>query len=73
LYQCSYLLGALQLKALREEVVGRGKMSDGEFNDTILEYHAIPLELIRDGMLNLPLARNTRASWKFAGDRPAVP
>jgi hypothetical protein len=68
LYQCSYLLGALQLKALREEVVGRGKMSDGEFNDTILE-----LELIRDGMLNLPLARNTRASWKFAGDRPAVP
>ena len=73
LYQCSYLLGALQLKALREEVVGRGKMSDAEFNDTILEYHAIPAELIRDGMLNLPLARNTRAGWKFAGDRPAVP
>ena len=25
----------------------------------------VPIELIRAGMLNLPLARNTKAAWRF--------
>lgn len=72
LYECSYLLGGLQLKALHEAMVGTGKTSDREFNDALLEYNAIPIELIRAEMLGLPLTRATRASWKFAGDLPAA-
>jgi len=66
LYQCGYMIGGLQLRALRQELVGAGKMTDKEFNDTVLTYNAIPIELIRAGMLDLPLARDTRAIWRFA-------
>lgn len=71
LYQCGYMIGGLQLRALRRELVESGQMTDREFNDTVLTYHAIPVELIRAGMLPAPLARTSRASWKFAGDIPA--
>ena len=65
LYQCGYMMGGLQLRALRQEIVGAGKMSDQEFNDTVLTYNTMPIELIRAGMLNLPLARDTKSSWRF--------
>ena len=61
------MLGGLELRALREEVVGAGKMTDQQFNDTVLTYNSMPIELIRAGMLILPLTRDTKAAWKFAG------
>lgn len=72
LYQAGYMLGGLQLRALREELVGAGKMTEQQFHDTVLTYHSMPIELIRAGMLNLPLTRETKAAWKFAGpaERP---
>lgn len=72
LYQCGYMIGGLQLRALRTEMVGAGRMIDRQFNDAVLTYNAIPIELIRAGMLNAPLTRATKASWKFAGEHPAV-
>lgn len=68
LYQCGYLLGGMQLHALRHEIVDQGKMTDRQFNDTVLTYGTIPVEMIRAGMLNLPLTRNTKPSWKFADE-----
>jgi uncharacterized protein (DUF885 family) len=65
LYQCGYMIGGLQLNALRKEIVGSGKMTDRQFNDTVLTYNTMPVELIRAGMLNLPLTRETKASWRF--------
>jgi hypothetical protein len=56
----------MQLHALRDEIVGSGKMTDKQFNDTVLTYNAIPIEFIRAGMLNLPLTRETQPSWRFA-------
>ena len=50
LYQCAYMIGGLQLRALHKELVGGGKMSDWEFHDAVLTYNAIPIELIRAGM-----------------------
>ena len=67
LYQCGYMIGGLQLNALRKEMVGSGKMSDKQFNDTVLTYNTMPVELIRAGMLNLPLTRDTKPSWRFYG------
>ncbi len=72
LYQCGYMIGGLQLRALRRELVESGKMTDRQFNDAVLSCNAIPVELIRAGMLNVPLSRTSQASWKFAGAAPAA-
>ena len=65
LYQAGYMIGGLQLNALRKEIVGTGKMSEKQFNDTVLTYNSMPIELIRAGMLNLPLTRETKPAWRF--------
>ena len=72
LYQCGYMIGGLQLRALREEVVGKGKMTDRQFNDEVLKSGPIPIEFIRAAMLNVPLKRDTKSSWKFAGEKPGA-
>ena len=66
LYQSGYTVGALQLRALHREVVGKGQMTAKQFHDALLTYGPIPIELIRAGMLNLPLTRSTRSGWRFA-------
>jgi uncharacterized protein (DUF885 family) len=68
LYPAAYTLGALQLEALHHELVGSGKMTDQAFHDAVLSEGAIPLELIRARLLNLPLTRDTRSTWRFAGE-----
>lgn len=65
LYQCAYLIGALQLWALRQECVGSGRMSDRTFHDAVLRENAIPIELIRARLLGLPLTRDYRPCWQF--------
>ena len=70
LYQCSYMIGGLQLRALHAEMVGPAKMTEKEFNDTVLTYGPIPIELIRAGMSNVLLTRETQPRWKFAGVNP---
>ncbi len=65
LYQCGYMIGGMQLNALRKEIVGAMKMTDRQFNDTVLTYNSMPIELIRAGMLNLPLTRDTKSTWRF--------
>lgn len=70
LYQCGYMIGGLQFRAMRKELVDSGKMTNRQFHDTILTYGPIPVELIRTGMENLPLSKDSKASWKFAGEEP---
>jgi uncharacterized protein (DUF885 family) len=60
------MIGGKQLYALHKEIVGTRKMSEREFHDTVLSYGPIPVELIRAGMLNQRLARDTKSTWKFA-------
>jgi uncharacterized protein (DUF885 family) len=68
LYQCGYMIGGLQLRAMRKELVDSGKMTNRQFHDTLLTYGSIPVELVRDGMLNKTLKADSGAEWKFAGD-----
>lgn len=65
LYQCAYMLGALQLRALREEVVGAGKMPDKQFNDAVLHENSIPIEMIRADLTGQKLTRDFKSSWRF--------
>jgi len=73
LYQASYLLGGLQLAALREEVVSTGKMVEQDFNDRVLQEGPIPIELIRSSLLGLSLTRDAAPVWRFmsTGSTPA--
>ncbi|MFA7003060.1 MAG: DUF885 family protein [Verrucomicrobiia bacterium] len=72
LYQAGYMLGGLQLRALHDEMVRPGKLTEQKFNDAVLMENAMPIELLRAALLKLPLARDMQPSWKFAGVNPAV-
>lgn len=68
LYQLAYMTGALQLYALHNEMVVKGKMTDRQFNDAYLHTGNIPIELFRAILLNKKLPENYVAQWKFMDD-----
>jgi uncharacterized protein (DUF885 family) len=70
LYQCAYLLGGLQFRALNKELVGAGKMTARAFHDWILKENRIPVEMVRAVLTRQKLARNFGPSWKFYGPNP---
>lgn len=65
LYQIAYMVGALQFRALRAELVGTGKMGEKEFHDRILTGGSMPVEIIRARLAGLRLAPGYKASWRF--------
>jgi uncharacterized protein (DUF885 family) len=65
LYQAAYMIGGLQLRALRKELVGSGKMTNRQFNDAVIRQGNIPNEMIRAALANVKLTRDYTASWKF--------
>jgi dipeptidyl-peptidase-4 len=65
LYQAAYMVGGLQLRALRRELVGTGKMSDRDFHDAVLRENAIPIELIRASLTGADIRRDHAPSWRF--------
>lgn len=69
LYQCGYMLGGMQLRALHQELTTDGKMSEQQFHDAVLELGPVPVELIRATMKDLPLNATYTAQWRF-DDRP---
>jgi len=70
LYQAGYLLGALQLKSLRKELVDSKQMTQKSFHDEILRMGSMPIELIRLGLTKQKLTRDMSIDWKFYGDLP---
>ncbi|MGD9690570.1 MAG: DUF885 family protein [Phycisphaerales bacterium] len=71
LYQCGYMIGGLQLRALWREAVGPSTapaMTEKQFNDAVLNAGTIPIELLRAELLGparVPLTRDAEASWRF--------
>jgi uncharacterized protein (DUF885 family) len=70
LYQAAYMLGGLQIRALRQELVGPGKMTDRAFHDAILQANRMPIALVRASLTRQPLARDFHSDWKFYGPNP---
>ena len=68
LYQCAYLLGGLQLRGLRRELVDSKKMTDRQFHDAVLKTNRIPIEMVRASLTSQKLTRDFRSAWKFYGD-----
>lgn len=65
LYQAAYMLGALQIWRLREELVDTGKMKERAFHDALLKEGPIPIEVLRAILTKTKLPRDFSTSWRF--------
>jgi len=65
LYQCAYMLGALQFRAMRHELVDSGKMTDRQFHDVILEENMMPLPILRALLTGEKLTPEWKPRWHF--------
>jgi uncharacterized protein (DUF885 family) len=67
LYQAAYMLGGLQFRALHQELVGSGRMTDRGFHDAVLQGGRMPVEMVRARLTGARLTRDYRANWRFSG------
>ena len=70
LYQCSYMIGALQLQALQREATANNRMTVKAFNDAVLRQGPIPIELIRANLLGVTLSPTSVPQWRFDALKP---
>jgi hypothetical protein len=68
LYQAAYLLGGLQIRGLRKEVVDGRILTNAQFHDEILRQGSMPIALLRLAVnRRLALTRDMQIDWKFYG------
>ena len=65
LYQAGYMIGALQLRALKKELVDGAAMPLLKFHDSILEGGMLPAELIRARLKGEKIPRDFTPGWRF--------
>lgn len=68
LYQVAYMIGGLQFRALHEQLVQSGEMTNRAFHDAILKGGRMPVEMVRARLLGEALARDFESAWRFQGD-----
>lgn len=73
LYQAAYMLGGLQFRALRKELVDSGQMTERDFHDAILLENSIPVDLIRISLGGHPVDRQYESSWRFYHEEAKTP
>ncbi|RMH04564.1 MAG: DUF885 domain-containing protein [Planctomycetota bacterium] len=71
LYQCAYLVGGLQLRALHDELVGGAGWSERDFHDAVLKENSMPIEFLRAALTDQPLGRDFPVSWRWHEGRAA--
>ena len=69
LYQCAYMLGGLQLRALQRELVGSGQLTEKQFHDAVLQQNAIPIAYVRAALRAEAPAVGPPPDWRFADQR----
>lgn len=65
LYQLAYLTGGRQFYALKNELVGTGKLSYKQYHDAVMRLNAMPVEMIRAVLINQPLTKDFKTTWRF--------
>jgi len=65
LYQISYMIGALQLRALHKELVDSGKITEKEFHNGYLLAGPMPIELLRARLSEAPLTPDYGRNWRY--------
>jgi uncharacterized protein (DUF885 family) len=65
LYQVGYMIGGLQFMALKNEMTAHGKMTVKQFHDAVLQQNSMPVEMLRNILLNKPLQQAYQPGWRF--------
>lgn len=65
LYQIAYMIGGLQIMALKRELVDSGKMTFKQFHDSFIQQNMMPIEMERAILENKPPAKDFATNWKF--------
>jgi hypothetical protein len=73
LYQAAYMLGGLQFRALHDELVRSGKMTDRAFHDAILKENRMPVALVRAVVTGQTPPRDGPPAWKSFGPMTEPP
>ncbi|MXX79145.1 MAG: DUF885 domain-containing protein [Gemmatimonadales bacterium] len=68
LYQVAYMIGGLQFRALHEQLVQSGEMTNRAFHDTILKGGRMPVEMVRARLLGEAPPKDFESEWRFEGD-----
>ncbi|WP_234568228.1 DUF885 family protein [Rhodohalobacter sp. 614A] len=68
LYQIAYMIGGMQFRALREEVVDSGDMTLTEFHDAVLQGGRMPIEMVRARLTKHELNADYESQWRWEGD-----
>jgi hypothetical protein len=66
LYQVAYLIGGMQFRALRKELVGSGKMAEQAYHDAVLRNNRMPVTMVRAALTDEKLTADWKPNWKFA-------
>ncbi|MFT3680242.1 MAG: DUF885 family protein [Ferruginibacter sp.] len=65
LYQVGYMIGGLEFMALKNEMTANGKMTLKQFHDAVMKENSMPVEMLRNILLNLPLKKDYQTQWRF--------
>jgi uncharacterized protein (DUF885 family) len=65
LYQAAYLLGGIQIRSLRHDLVDSGLVTEKAFHDEILRQGPMPIAMLRLAVGRQPLTKDTVVDWKF--------
>ncbi len=65
LYQCAYLIGGSQFRALRKELVDSGKVTEKAYHDFVMKGNRMPVEMVRAGLTDEKLTPESYGKWKF--------
>jgi uncharacterized protein (DUF885 family) len=69
LYQVAYMIGGMQLRALYDELVMSGRLSEREYHDAVLQGGAMPIAMVRARLdERIDMSADWRPDWRFAGD-----
>jgi uncharacterized protein (DUF885 family) len=69
LYQVAYMIGGMQFRALYDELVETGRMTEQEYHDAVLQGGRMPVGMVRARLLETEeLGPDYRPSWRWAGD-----
>ena len=53
LYQCAYLIGGLQVRALHRELTASGRLTDRQFHDAFLRENQMPIAALREYLVGV--------------------
>jgi hypothetical protein len=69
LYQLAYLVGGIQMRAMRKELMDSGLTDQKAFHDEVLRQGSMPIALLRLAVGRQKLTRDTSVEWKFYGQK----